>query len=144
MSGIIEDAVTDKLRATAGVTALCSTRIYPRIAPQRSSTGGTRPYIVVTKTPGQRDWHKSGGPSGVCEAAVSVRCYGDTYKAARELAEQVEFAMNGIRGTFGTVHVSHSLLRDLYDASTQPLNDDEMGYPCVAVEFDIAHSKSTS
>lgn len=140
MSGIVEDGVIDKLSATAGVTALASTRIYPRQAPQ----GATKPYIVVTKAPGQQDWHKSGSAPGAATSFVNVRCHAANYKAARELAEQVEFAINGVRGTFGSVFVAHCLLRDLYDASTQPLNDDETGFPCVALDFEVAHTKPTS
>ena len=140
MSGIVEDGVVDKLLATSAVTTLTSTRIHPRMAPQNV----TKPYAVVTITQGKRPWYHSGASSGKAISPVSVACYGSTYKAARELAEKVELALDAQRGAFGSMNVSHCLLRDQYDASTNPITDDEVGYPCVVCDFEVCHERPTS
>ena len=140
MSGIIEDGVIDKLLATTAVTDLVVARVYPRMAPPKP----TLPYIVVTINQGKRPWFHSGASSGKAVSPVQVRCYGATYLASRQLAEQVELAIDATRGAFGSVYVSHCILRDQYDGSQDPVNDDEVGFPCVVNDFEICHERPTS
>ncbi len=90
----IESALYDRLAAAAGLTALVSTRIYPLQAPQ----GETAPYVVWQRIGGRRIGHLAGA-SGVALATFQVACYATTFLAARAVADQVRYALNGFNGT---------------------------------------------
>lgn len=131
MSGVIEDGICDKLKATSAVTAICGTRVYPRLANQSEQ----KPYIVVSKTPGQESVHCSSGPTGLQMGNLSVRCFGRDYKAARDLATAARVALDGKTGAFGGTTVRMCLLQDEADASTLPDQDDEVGHPGFMLTF---------
>lgn len=140
MSGVIEDGLVDKLRASPTVTAVVSSRIYLRQAPQNA----TAPYIVVNKQPGQRDVHHSTGAAGISIAMVQVTCFSGengAYQTARQTMELVRETIDGIgRGFFGSVFVMFCHRADSFDTSTVPLQDDEIGFPGYADLYRIGHS----
>lgn len=82
------------LSATAGVTALVSTRIYPDMAPQNV----TFPYIVFQKLQTQPTDTKE-GVSKLDKILVQVDCYSNNYDNAHSLAAAIRTALDRYTGT---------------------------------------------
>lgn len=82
----MEEALTALLASVAGG------RRYWGRAPQAAA----RPYVVLTRITGIRDYHTRGA-SGLVESRVQADCYADTYSAAKGLARDVRDAVSGHR-----------------------------------------------
>lgn len=84
----------------SSVTTLCSTRIYPVIAPQDTIA----PFVVfgiVSSIP----TNTKDRISEVDTMRVQVDCYAKTYAGAEALASACRLAMDGQTGTKGGVQV---------------------------------------
>ena len=93
---VIEEALYAFLAATAGVTALVSTRIYPQVIPQDA----VLPAIAYQRISGPRV-HSQSGASGLAYPRFQFTCQAATYSAARQVANAVRAALDGYRGTMG-------------------------------------------
>ena len=140
MSAIPETAVIAKLKATSAVTALVSTRIYPRIAPQDASM----PYIVVTRPSGETRPQRANKPTTFCVTPMSVFCVAETYQASRDVSTQAVLSLqpntaNTGSATWGAVAVDHCTVLGTHDGSGNPQLADEIGFPVEIVEIDLFH-----
>lgn len=135
-----EKAVIAKLLETSGVTALVSTRVYPRICPQADP----KPYLTVLRPEGQINQQHSTGLSGVSFTPIIVACVGSTYDESRSLSGPVIAALvpSGWTGsqTWGSTEVGSCQLNDTFDQSTLPQLADEIGAPVEFVAFDLEHA----
>jgi hypothetical protein len=82
------------LSATAGVTALVSTRIYPDMAPQNA----TFPYIVFQKLSTQPTDTKEGA-SPLDKILVQIDCYSGSYDTSHTIAAAIRTALDRYSGT---------------------------------------------
>jgi hypothetical protein len=82
----MEEAITSLL---AGVA---SGRRYWGRAPQTAP----RPFVVLTRVGGQRDYVMQ-GPSGYVASRVQVDCYADTYDAAKTTGRAAVAVLSGHR-----------------------------------------------
>ena len=92
----MESALIAKLLASAGVTALVSTRINWKERPQ----GSALPAIVLHKPSRLPDYHHA-GPSGLVSTRVQVNCLATSYGASVAIARAVEVAVCGYSFTQG-------------------------------------------
>jgi phage protein D len=83
----MEEALTTLLASVAGG------RRYWGRAPQTAA----RPFIVLTKITGLRDYQMS-GPSGYVQNRVQCDCYGATYTEAKAAARALITAVSGHSG----------------------------------------------
>lgn len=130
--GVIEDGIADKLLATSAVTALTSTRVYVRLAPEQA----TFPYVVVSKQ--AAEMHNAGAAAGrgaLEYGTVMVNCYGSTYESARNVANEITKAIDHQSGTWGVEEVMACFCETHQDISQAPTQDDEIGYPGVGMTF---------
>lgn len=105
MPASVEEAVTTKLKATAAVTALASTRVYPQLSTQEP----TFPQLVVSKLGADGSANLAGNRS-LKSYTVRVECYAETELAAVALGKVVRAALggqtpwqdkdNGVHGSF--------------------------------------------
>lgn len=102
----IETDLYSTLSNDAGVTGLCSTRIYPNLAPD----GVTRPYVTYQMVTGER-LSTITGVGDATRKRIQISCHADTYAAAKALAAAVETALEG----GGYLELEF----DLYDPDTQ-------------------------
>ncbi len=82
------------LSATAGVTSLVSTRIYPDMAPQNA----TFPYIVFQKLSTQPTDTKEGA-SPLDKILVQIDCYSGSYDTSHTIAAAIRTALDRYSGT---------------------------------------------
>jgi hypothetical protein len=108
----MEAALLAKLLATAGVTALVSTRINWTRRPQ----GEALPCIVLHRIDGTPDYHH-GGASGLVESRVQVDCWGASYKTAKGVARAVEAAVTAQTFTQGAIRFDVILIADERDST---------------------------
>jgi len=97
---MIGKALYGKLSATAAVTALVSTRIFPDMATQDA----TYPFIVYTNDATQpTDVKDSTSPLDV--VTMSVMIYSNSYSQAQDIAAAVRTALDRMTGTVQGVNV---------------------------------------
>lgn len=75
----------------AQVTSV-SNRVYATVAPDVSP-----PYVVYFQVSGLRDY-THGGFSGLSRPRMQFSCYASTYKAAKDVAQEVIDALEGWTG----------------------------------------------
>lgn len=109
----MEAALIAKLLATAGVTALVSTRINW----SRRTQGAALPAIVLHRVSGLPDVHHAGA-SGLVVSRVQVDCWGETYGSAKAAARAVETAVTAQTFTQGAVRFDVILIDSERDDST--------------------------
>lgn len=115
----MEAALIARLLATAGVTALVSTRINW----SRRVQSEALPAIVLHRIDGAPDVHH-GGASGLVASRVQVDCWGATYGSAKAVARAVETAITAQTFTQGVVRFDVILIADERDSTfdeTTPL-----------------------
>ncbi len=91
----MEEALTTLLSGVAG-----GRRYWVR-APQSLST---RPYLVMHRVSGNRDYHLKSA-SGYVQSRVQVDIYDDSYGGAKTVARAVMDAVSGFAGTIGGVQI---------------------------------------
>jgi hypothetical protein len=109
----MESALIAKLLATAGITALVSTRINWSRRPQ----GAALPAIVLHRIDGTPDVHHAGA-SGLVVSRVQVDCWGASYGSAKAVARAVETAITAQTFTQGAVRFDVILIDSERDDST--------------------------
>ena len=109
----MEAALIAKLLATAGVTALVSTRINWSRRPQ----GAALPAIVLHRVSGLPDVHHAGA-SGLVVSRVQVDCWAASYGSAKAVARAVETAITAQTFTQGAVRFDVILIDSERDDST--------------------------
>ena len=91
----MEEAMTSILSTVAG-----GRRYWVR-APQSSDT---RPYVVLNRVSGNRDYHLKGA-SRYVQSRVQCDVYDTTYGGAKTTARAVRDAVSGFAGTIGGVQI---------------------------------------
>jgi hypothetical protein len=107
---VIESGIYSRL--VAGVPSV-SGRVYPMILPQNVVFPCVS-YLVISD-PGDQDHD---GPTLTRSAGYQVSAWARTFTEARTAAAQIRTALEGYRGTMGTVDVATVIAdggRDLYD-----------------------------
>lgn len=94
---LIEQAIKTELTSTTALTALVGQRIYYVKAPQDVEA----PYIVFFKVTGPRV-HSHDGASSLAHPRFQFSIFADTYYMAKQIAEQLQTALQGFNGTMGT------------------------------------------
>lgn len=131
---LIEQGILNELVGTAGLTAIVGQRIYYVRAPQDV----TLPYVVFFKVSGVRE-HSHEGASGLANPRFQISCFAETYYEAKQIAQQVQSALQGFSGTMGGddgVSVNGSFYvneTDIYEEGTKLYH--------VALDFILWHSE---
>jgi len=109
-----EAAVRSRLVATAGVTALIGTRIYPVIAPATAAL----PFVTWRRVAVERTQGLA-GPIGTPTVSLSVDIFAETYESARDIADQCRQSLDGWGGTLENVTVARVSLDNESDGFAQ-------------------------
>lgn len=109
----MEAALITRLLATAGVTALVSTRINWSRRPQ----GSALPAVVLHRVSGTPDVHH-GGASGLVVSRVQVDCWAASYGSAKAIARAVQTAITAQSFTQGATRFDVILVDSERDDST--------------------------
>ena len=108
----MEEALTSILSGVAGG------RRYWLRAPQSLST---RPYIVLNRVSGNRDYHLKGA-SRYVQSRVQCDVYAETYSSVKATARALVAVVSGYAGTIGGVQIQR-----IYVDSERDLPADDAG-----------------
>jgi len=138
MSAVAETAMIAKLKATSAVTTLVGQRVFQRIAPE----GAEKPFIVVTRPPGEKRTQLTNKRSNFHKTPMSLACVGNTYESSRQVSDAVVAVVNPTSAwtgsaTWGTLAVDHCEVIETYDRSGNPRLADEIGAPVEFIELDL-------
>jgi len=98
----IEEGLTAHLKANAGLTALISTRVYPGFISQTS----TLPCLTYQRISTPRIiTHDTSGASGTAHPRFQFDAWAETNTSAKAIIDAVRAALNGYKGTMGTVNL---------------------------------------
>jgi hypothetical protein len=123
----MEAALLARLLATAGVTALVSTRINWLRRPQ----GEPLPCIVLHRIDGVPDV-THGGASGLVVSRVQVDCWGASFGSAKSIARAVQTAITAQTFTQGATRFDVILIADERDSTF-----DENNTPIFRTSLDL-------
>jgi hypothetical protein len=101
----MEEAIRARLLATAGVTALVSSRVYCGARPQ----AGALPDIIINRISGA-PVYTDDGESGIASARLQIDCWGQTYGSAKNVARAVIASLSAFFGTVGSTTFQYVLL----------------------------------
>lgn len=113
---MIVDSFYGFLAADAGVAALCQS-IWPQTIPQNAGM----PAITYSLDDEQVD-RLLDGPGDLRSALIDVSTWSPDHAQSHELADAVESALVGHRGTFGTKTAEHIRLErkfELFESDTR-------------------------
>lgn len=97
----IEEGLTAHLKANAGLTALISTRIYPAFIAQTSSL----PCLTYQRISTPRViTHDASGATGTAHPRFQFDAWAETNASAKAVIDALRAALNGYKGTMGTVN----------------------------------------
>jgi hypothetical protein len=106
----MEEGIIQRLLATAGVTNIVTTRVFPGSLPQAYALPAVTVHVI------------SGGPLyaddgevGLDEVRIQVDCWAETYTAAKLLARQVRASLSAFVGTVNGVTFPYILLDVIRD-----------------------------
>jgi hypothetical protein len=109
-----ETVLRSALVASANVSALVGSRIYPILAPQTAAL----PFIVWRRSGISRE-HTLAGPMGVSTVSVEMQLLAATYEQARELADRCRVVLDGYGATVNNTEVKHVSLEQESDDFVQ-------------------------
>jgi hypothetical protein len=111
----IEAGLSTYLNARAGLTALVSTNIFPYAIPQPDQVSS---YPAVTfQMVSQTNEHSFSGVSQLAHARFQITAYAGTQDECLAVRAAIVDAMDGFRGTMGSIEVQCCLKqmeRDIY------------------------------
>lgn len=133
-----ETRLVAKLKATAAVTAICGTRMFPLELPQKV----TYPAIAYQQV-GEDSVGSSTTEADVAFTRIQVTSYAEMYSAAKALNEAVRTALNGWTDAGGTPAVSGCSRAGTYDipGAAEP-GQDKYLYG-VAGDFIVQHASAS-
>ena len=109
-----EAVLRSALVASASVSELVGSRIYPILAPQTAAL----PFIVWRRSGISRE-HTLAGPMGVSTVSVEMQLLAATYEQARELADRCRLVLDGYGATLNNTEVKHVSLEQESDDFVQ-------------------------
>jgi hypothetical protein len=131
-----EQAISARLRAFAGLTALVGTKIYPVVMPQ----GTVLPAVTYRRTAGPRVQNLAGS-SGLARPVIAVDVFAASYSSAKAIGEQVRLALSDQGGSWGSCTVQNCVFlgdRDVAD----DLEQEAPSVYRVSLEFEVWHAET--
>jgi hypothetical protein len=106
----LDEGIFAYLKATAGITALVSSRIYPLVLPQEP----TLPALVVTRisTPRIVSHDTSGATGDLISPRYQFDAWGTSQAATKAIADALRAALNGKTGAAGGITLRAALSED--------------------------------
>ena len=130
----VTEALYTQMTATAGLTALVSTRIYPDLMPQPP----TLPAVVYQMISNNRE-ERHGGQTGDARPRFQITCWASTALAAAAVAVQVRLAVMAMSGTIAAVSVIGA-----WNAGESRGYEPDTKLHYVAIDFFVSHREAVA
>lgn len=140
---MIEFALSTYLKSRPTISAIVGTRVYASRAPQKTATQDpVQARIVYRLLPGTERYYHTTAASGLVRADIELLCVAKTYSDARDLYEAIRNEIDGFSGLFDTTTIDQCMLTTPVDATGNPTQGDDVGYPCVSCVAEIVYQES--
>lgn len=103
---IIEEAISDLIESLD----LVGDRVYPMRLPQDEPL----PAVVYQSISRAREESHS-GPSGLYHPRIQLNCWDDSYTGAKKLAKRIIQALDGYKGTVGSIKIGKIKVANVLD-----------------------------
>lgn len=130
------------LKTRSVVSGIVGTRIYEGRAPQTTGTSKVQPHITYRLLPGSTRHYHSTGASGLVQADIQLMFTDGTAVQARTLHEAVRNEIDGFSGTWGSTTIKSCFLGTPYNASGDPMQGDDTGYPTVGAVAEVTYTEA--
>lgn len=120
-------AAKAKMEATTGITDIVAARIFPQYVRESDNVYP----LIVYKVENVDPQLSHDGPTGLESADLIIAAIGATQKDARILADAIQLALNGNRGTWDTLYCQGCFLKDdgiSDDVVTEPTTEESLYY----------------
>jgi len=128
-----DQALRAKLSTTSGITALCSTRIYPIDLPQDTTLPAVTYQIISAVIESN---HGETVVSSLAHAVYQIDAWAATYAEAVALARQIHLALHTFRGAIVLGTETFAVLLCLRTAK-RPNKDPEVGLYWISQDYEI-------
>ena len=128
----MESVIITKLLATAGITALTSTRIRPG----KAAAGDSLPYLVLRRISGGTE-NMLGAAGTAYLARIQIDCIAATYSGARALADAVTAGLNGHRDIAASPRIDSVMLTDETDDDFTPTDGGDFPIHRVIQDYQV-------
>ena len=132
-----EQALYGKLSTTAGITALCSTRIYPLDLPPSVTLPAVTYQIIDAPIEAT---HDEAAGSSLVYARHQITSWATTYAASVALAKQIHLALQGFKGII-TVGADTFTIMSSLRAGKMPNKDPETGLYWISQDYIIWYTE---
>ena len=123
----LEEALYTKLSGTSALTAYCGTRIYPNVLPENVTFPAVSYQLIASE-----HLHHVDGVSTLKSALVQIDCRAASYSVVTAMARAITAALDGLRGTVGTLDV-----QGIFHEDEQDLPEPDLGVLRRVLEFNI-------
>lgn len=125
----LSEALFARLSNDSAVSAIASSRIYPRTAPQNV----TRPFVVFYRIDSSRDYHLT-APSGLVNPRIQFDCWAETYTEAEDLREAIRKSLSGGQFTAAGLYVPVA-----HAETEQDIYSEDLSLTGVSIDFTFWH-----
>ncbi len=136
MSGALDAGIYTYLKTVTGITSLVGTGNNARIYPLKLPQNPTLPAIVFTKISEQHVECMTGS-AGLAMARIQFDCWAENKDQAEDLSEALRQALQGYKGSMGSVTVQGVHFMNEMDDFEQGIDDFR-----IIVDFEIGYSVS--
>ena len=133
----IHSALYRLLTSNGAVAALVGDRVYPMQAPQ-----DTAYPLIVFSTIVELRAPTLAGASGAVNPKIQVDCWAESNEDADSLSDAVRLALDGYRGTVGSVVIRACALGLRHDGIVEPRDGTENRVFGRNMEFDVWHTET--
>jgi hypothetical protein len=135
----IGPSLFSELTADTGVSGLIVDRVYPEWTREADKVYPLAVYTVETSPHLTND-----GPSGLIYSTITIAAIGQTYADADAVGSAILDALNGNRGTWGTVNVQGCFLHEngIDDKVITDPDSEAILFYSQELTFDVAYAAS--
>lgn len=136
-----EEALRRLLLASAEMTALVGTRIYPIRAPQTAP----KPYVTFNEISADHQEHMRGS-SGCVSCRVQFDIIAETYAAVKAIGDRMRLTLQGYSGTVAhegdSCKIQSISLAGDYDGNEPPTPGTDQGPYRIIQDYKIGHAET--
>lgn len=138
----IEHELKTYLLTKAAITAIVGTRIYDTRAAQTATQNKLQDHIVLRALPGAVRHYHAGGVSTLVEASIDIKCVASSTVDTNTLYQKIRNEIDAYKGTWGSTTIKFSFLSPPYNASGNPSQGDDVGFPATGAVVEVMYTES--
>ena len=129
----MKSGLVSLLSAESTITAICSTRIYVKRAPQKAAF----PHVIITQMGSEENGTLDGGSGQLRFLDFDIDCKAKSSVAAESLGNAVRTYIDDYSGTAGSFTIGAVFINDESDDYEEPEDGSDVGVFVVTLDLTI-------